>query len=38
MGDTVQLTSLKPFRVKVSGWLKHFINAFFEEVIVDYAD
>jgi hypothetical protein len=37
-GDTIQFTSLFPFRVKVSGRLKHFINAFGEEVIVDNSD
>ena len=38
MGDTVQFTSLQPFKVKVSGRLKHYINAFGEEVIVDNTD
>lgn len=38
IGDTVQFTSLKPFRVKVSGRIKHYINAFGEEVIVDNTD
>jgi hypothetical protein len=38
LGDTIQFTSLNPFRVKVSGRLKHFINAFGEEVIVDNSD
>ncbi|MGH2552868.1 MAG: GH3 auxin-responsive promoter family protein [Chitinophagaceae bacterium] len=38
LGDTVQFTSLKPFRIKVTGRLKHFMNAFGEEVIVDNAD
>jgi GH3 auxin-responsive promoter len=38
VGDTIQFTSLKPFKVKVSGRLKHFINAFGEEVIVDNTD
>jgi hypothetical protein len=38
LGDTIQFTSLKPFRIKVSGRLKHYINAFGEEVIVDNAD
>jgi hypothetical protein len=38
LGDTVQFTSLKPFRIKVTGRLKHFINAFGEEVIVDNTD
>jgi len=37
-GDTIQFTSLQPYRIKVSGRLKHFINAFGEEVIVDNAD
>ncbi len=38
IGDTIQFTSLEPFRIKVSGRLKHFINAFGEEVIVDNSD
>lgn len=38
VGDTIQFTSLCPFRIKVSGRLKHFINAFGEEVIVDNSD
>ena len=38
VGDTVQFTSVNPFRVKVSGRLKHFINAFGEELIVDNTD
>ncbi len=38
VGDTVQFTSTDPYRVKVSGRLKHFINAFGEEVIVDNSD
>jgi hypothetical protein len=38
LGDTVQFTSVYPFRVKVSGRLKHYINAFGEEVIVDNSD
>lgn len=33
LGDTVQFTSLNPFRVIVSGRLKHFISAFGEHVI-----
>lgn len=37
-GDTIQFTSLKPFRIKVTGRLKHYINAFGEEVIVENAD
>ncbi len=38
LGDTIQFISLYPFKIKVSGRLKHFINAFGEEVIVDNAD
>jgi hypothetical protein len=38
LGDTIQFTSLAPFRVKVSGRLKHYMNAFGEEVIVDNTD
>jgi len=38
LGDTVQFTSLAPFRIKVSGRLKHYMNAFGEEVIVDNTD
>ena len=38
VGDTIQFTSLYPFRVKVTGRLKHYINAFGEEVIVDNTD
>jgi hypothetical protein len=38
IGDTIQFTSLAPFKIKVSGRIKHFINAFGEEVIVDNSD
>lgn len=37
-GDTIQFTHLNPFRIKVSGRLKHYINAFGEELMVDNAD
>ncbi len=33
LGDTVQFTSTKPYRVMVSGRIKHFISAFGEHVI-----
>ncbi|MFL0352874.1 GH3 auxin-responsive promoter family protein [Xanthomarina sp. GH4-25] len=33
VGDTVEFTSLKPYRVIVSGRIKHFISAFGEHVI-----
>jgi hypothetical protein len=38
LGDTIQFTTTFPFRIKVSGRLKHYINAFGEEVIVDNSD
>ncbi|HTN07952.1 GH3 auxin-responsive promoter family protein [Agriterribacter sp.] len=38
LGDTIQFTTLYPFRIKITGRLKHFINAFGEEVIVDNTD
>ncbi len=33
LGDTIQFISLKPFKVVVSGRIKHFISAFGEHVI-----
>lgn len=33
LGDTVQFTSLKPYRIIVSGRIKHFTSAFGEHVI-----
>lgn len=33
IGDTVQFTSLNPYRIVVSGRIKHFISAFGEHVI-----
>jgi hypothetical protein len=38
VGDTVEFTSIDPYRIKVTGRLKHFMNAFGEEVIVDNTD
>jgi hypothetical protein len=38
IGDTIQFTTRFPFRVKVSGRLKFYINAFGEEVIVENTD
>ncbi len=38
VGDTIKFTSLNPYRIKVSGRLKHYMNAFGEEVIVDNSD
>lgn len=38
IGDTVRFTSTRPFRFKISGRTKHFINAFGEEVIIENAE
>ncbi len=38
IGDTIKFTSLHPFRFKITGRTKHFMNAFGEEIIVDNAD
>ncbi len=38
IGDTIAFTSLNPYRIKVTGRTKHFINAFGEEVIIENAD
>ena len=38
IGDTVMFTSKYPFKIRVTGRTKHFINAFGEELIVDNAE
>ncbi len=38
VGDTIAFTSVDPYKIKVTGRLKHYINAFGEEVIVDNSD
>jgi len=38
IGDTVQFTSTAPYRIKISGRTKHFINAFGEELVVENAE
>lgn len=38
VGDTVKFTSVSPYRIRISGRTKHFINAFGEEVIVENAE
>jgi hypothetical protein len=37
-GDTVLFTSVKPYRIQVSGRTQHFINVFGEEVMVGNTD
>ena len=38
IGDTISFTSLSPYRLKITGRTKHFINAFGEELIIDNAE
>lgn len=38
VGDTIKFTSLFPFKIKVTGRTKHFINAFGEELIIENTD
>ncbi len=38
IGDTVVFTSLNPFRIKVTGRITQFINAFGEELIIEHAE
>lgn len=35
IGDTVVFTSVNPFRIRISGRTKHYINAFGEELMID---
>ncbi len=38
IGDTIKFTSKFPFKIKITGRTKHFINAFGEELIIDNAE
>ncbi|MBK9291338.1 MAG: GH3 auxin-responsive promoter family protein [Bacteroidetes bacterium] len=38
IGDTVQFTSLQPYRIRITGRTRSFINAFGEELMVNNAD
>lgn len=38
IGDTVRFTNLSPYRIKITGRTKHFINVFGEELIVENAE
>jgi hypothetical protein len=38
IGDTVMFTSLNPYRFRITGRTRNFINAFGEELIVENAD
>lgn len=35
IGDTVEFTSLSPYRIRITGRTKHFINVFGEELMVE---
>lgn len=38
VGDTITITSISPFRFKISGRTKHHINVFGEELMIDNAE
>lgn len=38
IGDTIRFSELNPFRFKVTGRTRHFINAFGEELVIENAD
>ena len=38
IGDTVRFTSIKPYRIRVTGRTKHHINVFGEELIIENAE
>ncbi|ATA68632.1 hypothetical protein CGC48_08330 [Capnocytophaga cynodegmi] len=38
IGDTIRFTSISPYRIKITGRTKHFINVFGEELIIENAE
>jgi hypothetical protein len=38
IGDTIKFVSLNPYRIKITGRTKHFINVFGEELIIENAE
>ena len=38
IGDTVKFTSIDPYRIRITGRTKHFINVFGEELIIENAE
>ena len=38
IGDVIVFTSVSPYRIKIAGRTKHFINTFGEELIIDNAE
>ncbi len=38
IGDTIMFTETNPYRIKITGRTKHFINAFGEELVIENSD
>ncbi|MGG8496255.1 GH3 auxin-responsive promoter family protein [Tenacibaculum sp. TC6] len=38
IGDTIKFTSIDPYRIKITGRTKHYINVFGEELIIENAE
>ncbi|QNL21967.1 GH3 auxin-responsive promoter family protein [Hyphobacterium sp. CCMP332] len=38
IGDTIKFTTKSPYRIKITGRTKHFINAFGEEMVIENAE
>lgn len=38
IGDTIKFTNIKPYRIKITGRTKHFINVFGEELVIENAE
>ena len=38
IGDTIKFTNLDPYRIKITGRTKHYLNVFGEELMVENAD
>lgn len=38
IGDTVEFTSTSPYRIRITGRTKHYINAFGEEIVIENAE
>ena len=38
IGDTIRFTSLSPYRIKITGRTKHYINVFGEELMIENTD
>ena len=38
IGDTVKFTNVNPYRIKITGRTKHFINVFGEELVIENAE